>query len=55
MWPNPFHPGAYQLEIISAGLQGSGTVHRAKTKKDHQALVGDDWKYVTQVINFARC
>ena len=25
-WPDPFRPGAYQLEIISAGLQGSGTI-----------------------------
>ena len=46
-WPDPFRPGAYQLEIISAVLQGSGTVHSIKTNRDHQALVGDDWKHVT--------
>ena len=43
-WPDPFRPGAYRLEIISAGLLGSGTVHSIKTNRDHQALVGDDWK-----------
>ena len=46
-WPDPFRPGAYRLEIISAGLQGSGTVHSIKTNRDHQTLVGDDWKHVT--------
>ena len=52
VWPDPFRPGTYRLEIISAGLQGSGlqgsgTVHSIKTNRDHQALVGDDWKHVT--------
>ena len=46
-WPDPFRPGAYRLEIISTGLQGSGTVHSIKTNRDHQALVGDDWKHAT--------
>ena len=41
-WPDPIRPGAYRLEIISAGLLGSGIVHRVKTNKDHQVLVGDD-------------
>ena len=46
-WPDPFRPGAYRLEIISAGLQGSRIVYRVKTNIDHQALAGDDWKHVT--------
>ena len=46
-WPDPFRPGTYILEIISAGLQGSGTVHSIKTNRDHQALVGDDQNHVT--------
>ena len=29
-WPGPLHIGAYQLEIISAALRGSGTVHSTK-------------------------
>ena len=29
-WPDPFRTGAYQLEIISAALQGSGIVNRPK-------------------------
>ena len=50
-WPDPFCPDAYRLEIISAGLLGSDTVHSIKMNKDHPALVGDDWKHVTLVIN----
>ena len=46
-----FRPGAYRLEIISAGLLGSGKVQRVKMNKDHQALVDDDWKHVTLVMN----
>ena len=41
-WPDPIHPGAYRLEIISTGILGSGIVHRVKANKDHQVLVGDD-------------
>ena len=30
VWPDPLCTGTYQLEIISAALQGSGTVHSTK-------------------------
>ena len=30
MWPDPLRAGAYQLEIISTVLQGSGMVHGIK-------------------------
>ena len=29
-WPDPFRAAAYRFEIISAALQGSGTVHVLK-------------------------
>ena len=29
-WPDPLRTGAYRLEIISAVLRGSGTVHSTK-------------------------
>ena len=29
-WPDPVHTGTYQMEIISAVLRGSGTVHSTK-------------------------
>jgi len=32
-WPDPFRAAAYQLEIISAALQGSGIVHALKKSK----------------------
>ena len=34
-----FRPGAYRLEIISAGLLGSGTVHSIKNSHGHQFSV----------------
>ena len=38
--PDPLRPGAYRLEIISAGLLGSGPVHRPQIYTCHQWSVG---------------
>ena len=38
-WPNPFCTDAYQLEIISTTLKGSGIVHRPKMNNGHLRLV----------------
>ena len=47
--PDPLRTGAYRLEIISAALRGSGTIHRPKTNKDLQ--VADDRNPFKKVLN----
>jgi len=37
VWPDPFCAAAYQLEIISTALQGSGIVH---VHKNFQHVIG---------------
>ena len=41
--PDPLRTDAYRLEIISAALRGSGTIHRPKMNKDPQVLLAVDW------------
>ena len=38
--PDPLRTGAYRLEIISAALQGSGTVHSTKKYQSQQFSLG---------------
>ena len=38
--PDPLRTGAYRLEIISAVLRGSGTVHSTKKYPSQQFLLG---------------
>ena len=49
--PDPLRTGAYRLEIISAALRGSGTIHRPKTNKDLQVLLAVDWNPFRKVLN----
>ena len=49
--PDPLRTGAYRLEIISAALRGSGTIHRPKMNKDLQVLLAVDWNPFKKVLN----
>ena len=42
-WPDPLRTGAYRLEIISAVLRGSGTVHGTKKFRCDQILASVNW------------
>ena len=48
-WPDPFRAAAYRFEIISAALQGSGTVHVFKKIYNPQWLGSVNW--LTRSLN----